>query len=255
MKAMIHRAALTLDVDWAPDWCINLCVELLLEHNVPATFFVTHHTPVLQQLRANPLFELGIHPNFLAGSSHGSDPRGILQYSLELIPEARAMRTHALVQSTHLLNLVADSFPQIDTDVSLLLTFHPPGLQPTDVYFGKSKRRITRLPYFWEDDVYGEVPGADWSASPPDVVHPGLHIFDFHPTYVALNITTMDSYHLLKRKLGARPLFSATPQEFRPYTNEGFGCRTYLENLLKRTDKARFCKISAITAEHREFHS
>ena len=247
----LDRAALTFDLDWAPDWCISLCVEICSKYGVPATFFVTHDTPLLQILRTNPLFELGIHPNFLPGSSHGSSHREVVEFCVQLIPEAHAMRTHALVQSSHIFAMVADFFPQIDTDVSLLLPFHVPGLQPTDIYFGKSKRRITRLPYFWEDDDFAETPGRDWASRPPSASDPGLRIFDFHPVYVALNMASMQGYQLVKSELGARPLFSATPEEFRPHINEGLGCRKFLEALLMQSDLKRFCKISDITTEYR----
>lgn len=55
---------LTFDIDWAHDTILEYTVDLLEKHEVAATFFVTHDTPVLNRLRDNPLFELGIHPNF-----------------------------------------------------------------------------------------------------------------------------------------------------------------------------------------------
>jgi len=34
--------ALTLDIDWAPDWMIEKVAEMLLKYGVKATWFATH---------------------------------------------------------------------------------------------------------------------------------------------------------------------------------------------------------------------
>ncbi len=71
----MSRAAITLDVDWAPDFMIDAAAQALVDREVKATWFVTHASPAVERLREHPdLFELGIHPNFLAGSSHGATP-------------------------------------------------------------------------------------------------------------------------------------------------------------------------------------
>ena len=62
--------ALTFDIDWAPDWAIDLTAGILREREVRATWFVTHESPAVDRLREDSeLFELGIHPNFLPGST------------------------------------------------------------------------------------------------------------------------------------------------------------------------------------------
>ena len=55
---------LTFDLDWAHDDVILDTVGLLETHGVGATWFVSHDTPVISQLRKNSEFERGIHPNF-----------------------------------------------------------------------------------------------------------------------------------------------------------------------------------------------
>src|SRR5207244_3974947 len=78
--------------------------EQLMASQVRATWFVTHMSPAISRLRRNPeLFELGIHPNFLPGSTHGDTPDAVLRHCRALVPDAVSMRTHCLVQSTLLL--------------------------------------------------------------------------------------------------------------------------------------------------------
>jgi hypothetical protein len=91
----------TFDLDWAPDFVIDWLAKRLIEVGVRAAWFVTHHSPAIERLRAeSDLFELGIHPNLHPGSTHGNDTSSVLKHCMEIVPEAGAIRTHGLVQST-----------------------------------------------------------------------------------------------------------------------------------------------------------
>ena len=67
---MAKRYVLTFDIDWAPDYAILNCLKLLENSGCKATFFATHNTSLNQEI-INRGHNLGIHPNFLQGSSHG----------------------------------------------------------------------------------------------------------------------------------------------------------------------------------------
>ena len=59
--------------DWPHDDVLSDTIDVAERADVATIWFVTYDTPLLECLRANPKFELGIHPNFnflLAG-----DPR------------------------------------------------------------------------------------------------------------------------------------------------------------------------------------
>ena len=89
----------TLDIDWAPDWMVEDVVERLVRAGVRATLFATHDSPLLRSLEGNSEIEIGLHPNFLPGSSHGSTPEEIFATLRSWYPRATACRTHSLVQS------------------------------------------------------------------------------------------------------------------------------------------------------------
>ncbi len=240
--------SLTFDIDWAPDWCIALCARMCAEAGAPATFFATHASPALDDLLRNPLFEIGIHPNFLAGSSHGATPRAVLDHCLTLVPAASAMRSHGLFQSSELFALICDHYPTIETDVSLLLPFHQ-NLAPTDLYMGASGRRLTRLPCCWEDDIAANWPGWHWDSDP--ITSPGLMIFTLHPIHVALNTTTLERYNALKSALAGKPLARASQAAIGAFADQRRGTRDFLTRLLAQTDRRRFRTISEITRAHR----
>ena len=41
---------ITFDIDWAPDFTINYCLQILKKKNIKATFFATHRTDLLKNL-------------------------------------------------------------------------------------------------------------------------------------------------------------------------------------------------------------
>lgn len=228
---MMQAALLTFDVDWAPDWAVAMCVDLCANAGVKATFFATHQSAVLNELATDPRFEVGIHPNFLPNSTQGESPESIIRECLSFAPGARSMRTHSLVQSSPIFDMVGSHFPQIQTDLSLLLPFHT-HLQPVDYFVGEPVRRMVRLPYHWEDDMVAGWPGWDWTSAP--TIAPGLSALNFHPILVALNTASLSSYRDLKRSLTGRHLTEATRDDVAPLAQDGPGTRAYLVELLKQ---------------------
>jgi hypothetical protein len=233
---------ITFDIDWAPDWAIALCADLCRGQGVKATFFATHPTAVLQDLLADPLFEVGIHPNFLPSSTQGKTHRAVLDYCMNLVPSAKAMRTHDLYQSTSLFKLIGTEYRAIETDVSVLLFLHP-GLRP--VTHRVSETCMTRLPFFWEDDIAAMDPNWDWRSGLPESV--GLRIFDFHPVHIALNTADLANYEALKAALRSRSLHEADQREFRPFRHQGEGTLTFFRRLIETVPPSRFSTVSEVT--------
>jgi hypothetical protein len=211
---------LTIDVDWAADWMIEYVASSLIDKKVKATWFITHDSPILDQLKAYPeLFELGIHPNCLLESSQGATEDEVLAFMKKLVPEATTMRTHALYQHTRFLRKAALEYG-ITLDSSLLLP-RVPNLAPFCLKWKGAN--LWRIPYFLEDDMemFEENPIWSWSDSRLQV--PGLKIFDFHPAYISLNNISFDVYEKLKP---LKPLPEWTFDFVSPYIREGQGPKT-----------------------------
>jgi hypothetical protein len=190
------QAVITLDIDWAPDYAIDFAASLLIEAQVRATWFVTHDSPAVRRLRQHPhLFELGIHPNFLPGTTHGKTESEILSHCMEFAPQARVVRTHGLVQASNLLEKIIDETP-ISVDVSLFLP-HAAALEPV-VYYWENGKRLVRLPYMWEDDFEMVRPDGIWDLARMIDRGTGLMIMDFHPIHVFLNSLTLATYRSVR---------------------------------------------------------
>ena len=224
---------ITLDLDWASDAAIDAVAALLREAGVPATWFVTHESAAVERLRAEEAFELGIHPNFLSGSTHGDAVADVLDHCMGLVPEATAMRTHALVQSTPILAEVLSRTP-IRVDASLFLP-HAENVRP--VRYRWRGATLVRVPYVWEDDVELEngtlADGVDALLDAP-----GLKVFDFHPTHVFLNSNSMERY---------RELSPGLPDvDLSAHVQTGPGVGTVFEHVLERV-RGRACRIGDAT--------
>jgi hypothetical protein len=222
----VGETAVTIDVDWAPDVVIDHTARLLLEREVRATWFVTHASPAIDRLRQRPdLFELGIHPNFRAGSTHGADEAGVLEHCLSLVPDAITMRSHSLLCSTPLLALVLETTP-IRVDSSLLL-MHATGLSPFT--FTWNRQTLVRVPLVWEDDLVMEEEPSSWSLDTAWLDEPGLKVFDFHPIHVYLNSSEMGPYRSLRT---ATPIREADEAALRRHVSPRPGTGTLFVELL-----------------------
>ncbi len=223
----LDRVLLTFDVDWASDEIIRECAGILLDQGVKATWLITHDSEAVRELAKHPsLFELGIHPNFLPGSTQGATPEAVLQHMLSIVPAARTVRTHTLMQSTGLLQTMCEDFG-IEHDLSLLLP-DAPHIVPHEFFLPGGK--LTRFPTFWEDDVEMLKPEPTFLLTDPKYHVPGLKIFSFHPVHVALNSCSTEPYERLK---ATHRVADVAISDLRDYANtDGPGAATFLRVLV-----------------------
>lgn len=209
---------LTLDIDWAHDGVLCDSIDLIECAGVQSTWFVTHDTPLLQRLRANSKFELGVHPNFnflLQGD--GGSSREVIANVKNIVPEAKSVRSHSMTQSSNLLDLFKEAGLTHDAN-HFIPSQAGLELKPWRLWNG-----LLRVPYGWEDDIYCmyELKN-DMSFF---VKLSGLKVFDFHPIHVFLNTESLDRYER------TRPLHN-NPQELIKHRYDGYGTRSRLLDLL-----------------------
>ena len=220
---------LTFDIDWAHDEVLNDTIEIVQNYQVSATWFVTHKTPVLERLKANKKFELGIHPNFnfLLQGKHdaGQTAKDVVQRCLDIVPDARVVRSHSMTQSSGLLEIFKEC--GLTHDANHFVPHHTGiELKPWQLW-----NNLVRVPYSWEDDVHIlydtiEVP----QKSPLDIAMDksdgGLKVFDFHPIHVFLNTESLDRYER------TRPLHQ-NPKELIKHRYQGYGTCSRLIELME----------------------
>jgi len=212
---------LTFDIDWAPDWSIIECLEILAKSKTKATFFCTHATPLNEEIKRSG-HNLGIHPNFLQGTTQGSSTTEIIANLLDLAPSATCMRTHALVQSSPLLHEIFSCFSQLKFDFSLLT----PGIGLSKlIYWHFDNVKFHRINYQWEDDAFFWNKEYTWTSFMPESPN---FVMDFHPIHVSLNSSSLANYQNLKSNLNGA-MSRTSPKDCKKFINEKSGTRNALE--------------------------
>lgn len=213
---------LTLDIDWACDEVLTYSIDFIEKYNVPATWFITHDTPILDRLRENPNFELGIHPNFnplLDGDNRlGKNSNEVIANIKNIVPEAKSVRSHSMTQSSNLLDLFKDHGLTHDSN-HFIPTQSNIELKPWTHWNG-----LTKVPYFWEDDVaciYNDL------SIEKHFDKTGLKVFDFHPIHIFLNTETLQRYE------DTRPLHQNAKSLLDCRNTEKYGTCDALKQLLE----------------------
>lgn len=211
------RSFLSFDIDWAHDDIVHDCIDLVEEMGVKATWFATHQSPTLDRLRANPDFEIGIHPNFLfllnGDPRNGGTVDDVLDRVLEWVPDAKAVRSHSLVSGGRLLEAFARRGLTHEGNVFLPAQS---GIAPRPWvdWFG-----MTRVPHIFQDDFWFGSGLVQDKASLAGLG--GFACLDFHPIHLFLNTDHLNRYE------AARADFR-DPAKLRERRCAGEGARTLL---------------------------
>jgi hypothetical protein len=212
----------TSDFDWASDFCLDDLVGFLAKHEIVPTVFGTHRSEALERHVAEGAAEVGLHPNFLPGSSHGESEAAVIDHVQALFPRARAFRSHCFVDSTHIARQMVARGIAYDSNLCLYLQ---PELVPLRHVTG-----LVRFPVFWEDDCHWDLTGGDWDIDRyvDRFLTPGLKIINVHPFPFAANVTS--SEHYLRAKPHITTLSAADVDAVR---HPGAGTRTFVTALIE----------------------
>lgn len=213
---------LSSDVDWASDYAIDDFVSLVSGFGIKPTVFATHRSAALDRWIENGSIELGIHPNFLPGSSHGSDPVSVIDHMIREFPSARCFRSHCFIDGAQITQEMVRRGFCYDSNLCVYLQ---PNLAPLRHASG-----LVRFPVFFEDDVHWLHTNGDWELSKvlPAFLSPGLKVLNFHPFFVAANIPNQQYYVSVKSHI--KTLNAENIDEVRCNRE---GARTFLTRLLQ----------------------
>lgn len=214
----------TSDIDWAPEWAIEFMVGLFKQLDIPLTVFVTHPSECIQKEYKNKPEHVGLHPNFLPGSTQGENYNEIIDYCTELWLPAITYRCHSAFDNT----IIAQSFKERGFKYeSNSFLFLQPYCSPLQHRSG-----LIRYPIWWEDDVHAKL-GLPFKLEliRSDLRIPGLKIFNFHPFNLIMN-TPSKKYYEDNKFLRTQFRF---PEYYRynyDYTEKGHGELDFLYSLL-----------------------
>jgi ubiquinone/menaquinone biosynthesis C-methylase UbiE len=210
---------LTADLDWASEWAVQTFLDFAAEFGVRPTVFATHRSAALDRALASGAAEVGAHPNFLDGSTHGSGVEAVVEHVCALYPEARVFRAHAFRDDTYITDAFARRGFTHDSNIGLYLQ---PRLGPLEHHSG-----LVRFPVFWEDDIHFRNSG-DWCVDHwiDAFLTPGLKILNVHPFMFAVNATSVAHYQSQKRHIP-----TLGPADLAEAGHRGDGVQTFLRSL------------------------
>jgi len=235
MKSDIKKIILTFDTDWVPSFIIEDIINLT--NDIPVTFLLTDKI-AQEVLRDVPNTEIGIHPNFMHGSSHGINRRQVIEHMLDIVPGAQIVRAHNLVQDSTILNLYVEY--GILYDLSLL-EYQNLNIKPFLYWNG-----LVRIPYNFEDDILctinEKILPVKW------LEKASLLICDFHPIHIFLNSENMERYNSLRNQYDLKLI---KPKDIYPFVNrKTAGIRDLFVCLLNQINNGVLhpCSISDLMA-------
>ena len=207
---------LTIDLDWCHEIVLCDTLELLEKFDASATFFCTDRPKSLDLIRGNPRAELGLHPNFRPLLEKSCPPEqtaaSVLDELLELIPEARSVRSHSLISGSTISSLFASRGLTHESNIKL-----PPRGSPYSEPFINSAGLIS-CPYHWGDQ-------ADMGTPIAPVTERSYLMLNFHPIHIFLNSEPIERYEQSRA-------FHFEPEKLVQWRYAGRGTRDEFVSLL-----------------------
>jgi hypothetical protein len=221
----------TSDIDWAPEAVIEDTIGLFNKYGVKCTFFCTHRSSVIDSIKNDPNFELGIHPNFLPilNDKKGSVSE-VMEQVLNIIPDAKGIRTHSMVQST----------PMLQTFKNYGLTYEANTYLPywADIKPSKLWNGLVKVPHNFEDDLHFMY-GKSFENCELNLEDRKFNVFCIHPIHIFLNTESEETYN------NARKHYQNSDELLKLRNTKKKGTRDLLIMLLE--NHKRLCNNTSLT--------
>jgi len=204
---------ITLDVDWAPDFVLDLVFAEIAARSIRATVFATHSSPAIQNVHS--CFDVGIHPNI---TNLCEAEQRILKLK-ETFPTACCLRNHSLTTSSRLLSVYSRCGISVTSNYAM---YGMSGLSPVALPHG-----ITEYPIWYMDDLHAmRWAQTDAQQLLDDLIGTdGLKVLAFHPIHIYINSCGSAAYESAKHGLDDR-------EKLASLVNDGPGIRTFFEDVL-----------------------
>lgn len=180
----------TTDIDWAPEWAIERLIYFFKSMDVPLTPFITHNSEVISKNYNTEKLKkfVGVHPNFLRGSSHGDDEDSVVRTVKTLWENPEFYRSHCFYDNYRLSCKMKNEGFKFDSNLGLFLE-----MNSTPLFHNSG---MIRFPVFWEDDIHYKM-GLEYNINNYKIFldSPGIKIFNVHPMVYSLNIPTEEYYN------------------------------------------------------------
>jgi hypothetical protein len=227
----------TSDIDWASEAVLDIFFSEMLKYNLELTTFVTHESPIIEDLYQQSQIQRGIHPNFLPSSSHGNGFREVIDNCLMFAPEAKGFRSHRAFDVTDTSHLFNDQFGL--RYASNLVTVMQPFIKPIIHESG-----LVRFPVFFEDGthLYNKL-GFDFSEHKSRFLTPGIKIISIHPMNYVINPPDLGYMRNIKDTLSREAYSHTSYDAVNQYKYSGLGIKNLVDDIIDFVGNHRIFSI------------
>jgi hypothetical protein len=231
----------TVDVDWASEAVLGRFFSAMSALDLKLTVFVTHASEIIEGHAASGEIELGIHPNFLPGSSHGEGFRDVIEACLRFAPEAKCFRSHQIFDVTGMTHLLIEYGIQYDSNLVTLLQTH---IRP--ILHGSG---LVRFPVFFEDGTYlCHRLGLHLVPYQRHFTAPGLKIISLHPLDFVINTPDVSYSRRIKDSLSREEYASMSEAAIDGYRYRGRGIADLVREIIAMARAQRIMSLSELYA-------
>ena len=236
----------TSDIDWASESIIEYSHNVLSGNDLKLTYFVTHSSPFLNDLNEQNKVRLLIHPNFLPDSSHGNSFTEVIDYCLNLVPNADGFRSHRYFEVNDIMDdlekrgfrFVSNHCTRCETHIKPLI--HRSGL--------------LSIPIFLEDGGYLLMdPDLNFNNLIPKLRSPGLKVINFHPAHIAFNTPDFDYTRSIKDSMSRESWNNLDKSDLQNLENkQKLGIRTIIQQIINFAfdNNCKVLSMNEIYQEH-----
>lgn len=175
----------TSDIDWASEAVMEEYFNILNPHDLKPTLFVTHESKLIEENFKAGKLDRGIHPNFLADSSHGDSFKEVIDNVLKFSPEAKGFRSHRLFDVTDITHMLTNDYGfKYNSNLGTILQ--------TESYPILHESGLLHYPIFFEDGthLYNKL-NLDFKVYEAQFRTPGIKIISYHPMNFVFNSPNM----------------------------------------------------------------
>lgn len=220
---MSGPVAVTVDLDWASDAAVAGLLDHLRREDIPVTVFATHASPCVAARFKH--LEVGLHPHFGAGSSHGATVEEVVRSVMALPHNLPAFRCHRFASSNEIREGLASAGMRISSNVCADLDAVPPY---------RDRTGLLELPVFFEDGgyLYRGHPLNVAAPLAPALERVGPKIVLLHPMHFAINTPSFGYMREIKRSTTREAWAAMSPATLEALRFRGRGIRDLILDFL-----------------------
>lgn len=226
---MSSTLIVTVDLDWACEPAIEGLLAWLDARAIPYTVFTTHRSAAVEARLAT--VEVGLHPNFAPGSSHGTTTAAVVDHVVQLPHNIAAFRCHRFEHGNDSMEAMAAAGMRVSSNVCTDMDSPRPF---------RNRYGFLEIPVFFEDGGYLRLhkPLHIDSAWRHAVARPGPKVLLLHPMHWALNSPTFYFMRQIKDSLSPENWNQLTTSDLECRRWQGPGIRTLVEEVLELAERS-----------------